>query len=38
MEAIEEDQLIFLLAMLKGENFTLSGVGQSKILSKRWKK
>ena len=38
MEAIEEVQLRFLLARLKGEIITIFGVGQSKISSKRWKK
>jgi hypothetical protein len=37
MEAIEEAQLRFLTARLKGETFTISGLGQSKISSKRWK-
>lgn len=38
MEAIEEAQLRFLLARCKGETIILSGKGQSKISSKRWKK
>ena len=38
MEAIEEAQLIFLIARLKSEIFTISGLCQPKISSKRWKK
>ena len=38
MEAVEEAQLNFLLASLKGETFNISGKGQAKISSKRWKK
>lgn len=38
MEAIEEAQLRFLLAKLKGETITISGKGQSKVSSKRWNK
>ena len=37
MEAIEEAQLRFSLASLKVETFTISGKGQSKVSSKRWK-
>ena len=36
MEAIQEAELRFLLASLKGETFHVSGKGQSKISSKRW--
>ena len=36
MEAVEEAQLRFLLASLKGETFHISGRGQAKISSKRW--
>ena len=37
IEAIREVQLRFLTARLKGETFILSGLGPSKISSKRWK-
>ena len=37
MEAIQEAELRFLLASLKGETFHVSGMGQSKISSKKWK-
>jgi hypothetical protein len=37
IEAIQEAELRFLLASLKGETFHVSGRGQSKISSKRWK-
>jgi len=36
MEAVQEAELRFLLASLKGETFHVSGRGQSKISSKRW--
>ena len=36
--AIQEAELRFLLASLKGETFHVSGKGQSKISSKKWKK
>ena len=38
MEAVHEAELRFLLASLKGETFHISGKGQSKISSKKWKK
>ena len=38
MEAILEAELRFTLAILKGETFHISGRGQSKISSKKWKK
>ena len=37
IEAIQGVELSFLLASLKGETFHVSGHGQSKISSKRWK-
>lgn len=37
MEAVQEAELNFLLASLKGETFHISGKGQSKISSKKWK-
>ncbi|MCZ3364895.1 MULTISPECIES: hypothetical protein [Methanobacterium] len=37
MEAVQEAELRFLLASLKGETFRVSGKGQSKISSKKWK-
>lgn len=36
MEAIQEVELRFLLASLRGETFHISGKGQSKISSKKW--
>ena len=36
IEVIQEAELRFLLANLKGETFHVSGKGQSKISSKRW--
>lgn len=38
MEAIQEAELRFLLASLKGETFHVSGKGQSRISSKKWEK
>ena len=38
IEAIQEAELRFLLASLKGETFHVSGNGQSKISSKKWKR
>ena len=38
MGVIQEAELRFLLASLKGENFHISGKGQSKISSKKWRK
>ncbi len=38
IEAIQEAELRFLLASLRGETFHVSGRGQSKISSKKWKK
>lgn len=38
MEALKEAQLRFLLASCKGETFTISGKGQARLSSKRWKK
>lgn len=38
IEAVQEAELRFLLASLKGETFHVSGMGQSKISSKKWKK
>ena len=37
MEAVQEAELRFLLARLKVETFHVSGRGQSKISSERWK-
>ena len=37
MEAVQEAELRFLLASLKGETFHVFGRSQSKISSKRWK-
>ena len=37
MEAVQEAELRFLTPSLKGETFHVSGKGQSKISSKRWK-
>ncbi len=37
MEAIQETEPRFLLASWKGETFHVSGNGQSKISSKKWK-
>ena len=36
-EAIEEAQRNFLLASLRGETFTISGKGQARVISRRWK-
>lgn len=36
-EAIEEANLRFLLASLKGETFTISGVGQARLSSRIYK-
>ncbi len=37
IEIIKEAELRFVLASLKDETFHVSGKGQSKIFSKRWK-
>jgi hypothetical protein len=37
-EAVEEAQRNFKMAQREGKTFRLSGVGQSKISSKKWRK